>query len=70
MLDLREHREPCRVRSCKGNFLSLSDWLIKMANNQSLGKNEEAGFPGKIGRGGEEEELEEPVNNGGQRERI
>ena len=48
----------------------MFDWLIRMTNCLLLDKNEEAGFPGKIGRGGEEEELEEPVNNGGQRERI
>lgn len=37
------------------NFPSLSDWLIKMTNSQSLGENEEVGFPGKTERGGEEE---------------
>lgn len=30
-----------------------------MTNSQSLGGKEEAGLPGKTGRGGEEEELQE-----------
>lgn len=33
-----------------------------MTNSQLLGENEEVGFLGKTGRGGEEEELEETVD--------
>lgn len=37
-----------------------------MTNSQSLDENEEVGFPGKVGRGGVEEELGETVGRGGQ----
>jgi hypothetical protein len=40
-----------------------------MTNSQLLGENEEAGFPLKTGRGGEEEVLQETVDRGEQRER-
>lgn len=44
------------------------NWLKKMTNIQSLGENEDVGFLVKTGRGGDEEELQETLNRGRQRE--